>query len=122
VPNCTVSKASYVYNLQARKNFSDAPKMRHANLTENTNGQLDRGMNRAGLAVTRWISVKVAASPDKTNTKGGEDDFISSQRVRVLIRRLCRRLPPAIDIGEYDAVVIWCEVFIQFITAARLEN
>jgi hypothetical protein len=31
-------------------------------------------------------------------------------------------LPPAIDLCEYDAVVIWCEVFIQFITAARLEN
>jgi hypothetical protein len=51
VPNRTVSKASYGYDLQARKNFSDAPKMRHANLTENTNGQLDGGMNRAGLAV-----------------------------------------------------------------------
>ena len=31
-------------------------------------------------------------------------------------------LPPAIDLDEYDAVVIWCEVLIQFITAARLEN
>jgi hypothetical protein len=51
VPKRTVSKASYGYDLQARKNFSDAPKMRHANLIENTNGQLDRGMNRAGLAV-----------------------------------------------------------------------
>jgi hypothetical protein len=64
VPNHTVSKASYGYNLQARKNFSDAPKMRHANLTENTNGQLDRDMNRAVLAVMRWISVKATASPD----------------------------------------------------------
>ena len=26
------------------------------------------------------------------------------------------------DLGEYDAVVIWCEAFKQFITAARLEN
>jgi len=31
-------------------------------------------------------------------------------------------LPPAIDLGEYDAVVIWCEAFKQFITAAQLEN
>ena len=31
-------------------------------------------------------------------------------------------LPPAIDLGEYDAVVIWCEAFKQFITAGRLEN
>ena len=31
-------------------------------------------------------------------------------------------LPLAIDIDEYDAVVIWCEAFKQFITAARLEN
>ena len=31
-------------------------------------------------------------------------------------------LPPAIDLGEYDVVVIWCEAFKQFITAARLEN
>jgi hypothetical protein len=31
-------------------------------------------------------------------------------------------LPPAIDLDEYDAVVIWCEAFKQFITAARLEN
>ena len=31
-------------------------------------------------------------------------------------------LPPAIDLGEYDAVVIWCEACKQFITAARLEN
>ena len=26
------------------------------------------------------------------------------------------------DLGEYDAVVIWCEASKQFITAARLEN
>jgi hypothetical protein len=51
VPKRTVSKASYGYDLQARKNFSDAPKMGHANLTENTNSHLDRGMNKAGLAV-----------------------------------------------------------------------
>ncbi len=31
-------------------------------------------------------------------------------------------LPPAIDLDEYDAVVICCEAFKQFITAARLEN
>ena len=31
-------------------------------------------------------------------------------------------LPQAIDLDEYDAVVIWCEAFKQFITAARLEN
>ena len=31
-------------------------------------------------------------------------------------------LTPAIDLDEYDAVVIWCEAFKQFITAARLEN
>ena len=31
-------------------------------------------------------------------------------------------LPPAIDLGDYDAVVIWYEAFKQFITAARLEN
>ena len=31
-------------------------------------------------------------------------------------------LPPAMDLDEYDAVVIWCEAFKQFITAARLEN
>ena len=31
-------------------------------------------------------------------------------------------LPPANDLDEYDAVVIWCEAFKQFITAARLEN
>jgi hypothetical protein len=51
MPKRTVSKASYGYDLQARKNFSDAPKMGHANLTENTNSQLDRGLNKAGLAV-----------------------------------------------------------------------
>ena len=31
-------------------------------------------------------------------------------------------LPPAIDLDEYDAAVIWCEPLKQFITAARLEN
>ena len=31
-------------------------------------------------------------------------------------------LPPAIALGEYDAVVIWCEASKQFITAVRLEN
>ena len=31
-------------------------------------------------------------------------------------------LPPAIDLVEYDAVVMWCEASKQFITAARLEN
>ena len=31
-------------------------------------------------------------------------------------------LPPAIDLDEYDVVVIWCEAFKQFITAALLEN
>ena len=30
--------------------------------------------------------------------------------------------PPAIDLDEYDAVVIWREAFKQFISAARLEN
>jgi hypothetical protein len=28
-------------------------------------------------------------------------------------------LPPAIDIGAYDTVVIWCERFSMFITAAK---
>ena len=31
-------------------------------------------------------------------------------------------LRPAIDLDEYDTVVIWCEAFKQYITAARLEN
>ena len=31
-------------------------------------------------------------------------------------------LTPAIDLDEYDAVVIWCEAFKQSIAAARLEN
>ena len=31
-------------------------------------------------------------------------------------------LPSAIDLDEYDAVVIWRETFEQFITVARLEN
>jgi hypothetical protein len=31
-------------------------------------------------------------------------------------------LTSAIDLDEYDALVIWCEAFKQFITAARLEN
>ena len=31
-------------------------------------------------------------------------------------------LPSAIDLDDYDAVVIWCEAFKQFITATRLEN
>ena len=30
--------------------------------------------------------------------------------------------PPATDLDEYYAVVIWCEAFKQFINAARLEN
>jgi hypothetical protein len=51
VPKRTVSKASYGYDLQARKNFSDAPKMRHVSLTENAISQFDRGLNRAGLAI-----------------------------------------------------------------------
>jgi hypothetical protein len=82
VPKRPVSKASYGYDLQARKNFSDPSKMGHANLTENTNSQLDRGMNKAGLAVMLWIVVKSAPSPDKANIKGGEDDVMSSRRHR----------------------------------------
>ena len=31
-------------------------------------------------------------------------------------------LPADIDSNAFDAVVIWCEAFGQFITAARLEN
>ena len=31
-------------------------------------------------------------------------------------------LPPANDLDEYDAVVIWREAFKQFFTVARLEN
>ena len=31
-------------------------------------------------------------------------------------------LPPDIDLDDYDSVVIWCEAFKQFITAARLES
>ena len=31
-------------------------------------------------------------------------------------------LTPAIDLDEYDAVVIWCAAFKPFIPAARLEN
>ena len=30
-------------------------------------------------------------------------------------------LPPAVDPSEYQAVVIWCESFAQFITAARYQ-
>ncbi|WP_443645619.1 hypothetical protein [Candidatus Ponderosibacter sp. Uisw_141_02] len=82
VPKRTVIKASYGYDLQARKNFSDAPKMGHANLTENTNSHLDRGMNKAGLAVMLRIGVKSAPSPDKANIKGGKDDVMSSRRHR----------------------------------------
>jgi hypothetical protein len=82
VPKRTVSKASYGYDLHARKNSSDAPKMEHANLTENTNSQLDKGMDKAGLAVMLWIGVKSAPSPDKANIKGGEDDVMSSRRHR----------------------------------------
>ncbi|MDC1407488.1 hypothetical protein N8524_04085 [Candidatus Puniceispirillum sp.] len=51
-------------------------------MTENTNTQLDRGMNKAGLAVMLWISVESAPSPDKANIKGGEDDVVSSRRHR----------------------------------------
>lgn len=28
-------------------------------------------------------------------------------------------VPPGIDPGQYSAVIIWCETFGQFITAAR---
>jgi len=34
MPKRTVSKASYGYDLQARKNFSDEPEIEHANLIE----------------------------------------------------------------------------------------
>ena len=45
----TVSKASYGYYLQARKNFYDGLETGDANLTENANGQLDRGLNMVWL-------------------------------------------------------------------------
>jgi len=51
MPKRTFSKASYGYDLQARKNFSYEPEMGHANLIENAKGQFDSSMNRAGLAV-----------------------------------------------------------------------
>jgi hypothetical protein len=51
MPKRTASKASYGYDLQARKNFSDEPEMGRPNLIENAKGQFDRGMNRTGLAV-----------------------------------------------------------------------
>jgi hypothetical protein len=51
MPKHTVLKPSYGYGLQARKNFSDEPEMRHATLTENARGKLNMGMNKAGLAV-----------------------------------------------------------------------
>jgi len=31
-------------------------------------------------------------------------------------------LPPGLDLDDYQVVVIWCEAFQQFITAAKLEN
>jgi hypothetical protein len=31
-------------------------------------------------------------------------------------------LPPGLDFDDYQAVVICCEAFQQFITAAKLEN
>ena len=31
-------------------------------------------------------------------------------------------LPPGLDLDDYQALVIWCEAFQQFITAAKLEN
>jgi len=49
MPKRTVSKASYGYDLQARKNFYDGLETGGANLTENANGQLDRGLNMVWL-------------------------------------------------------------------------
>ena len=37
-------------------------------------------------------------------------------------RNFALDLPAGIDLDAYGAVVIWCEAFGQFITAARLEN
>jgi len=31
-------------------------------------------------------------------------------------------LLPGLDLDDYQAVVIWCEAFQQFITAAKLES
>ena len=31
-------------------------------------------------------------------------------------------LPPGLDLDDCQAVVVWCEAFQQFITAAKLEN
>ena len=31
-------------------------------------------------------------------------------------------LPLGLDLDDYQAVVIWCEAFQQFITVAKLEN
>ena len=30
-------------------------------------------------------------------------------------------IPASIDPGEYSAVIVWCETFSQFITAARYQ-
>ena len=59
------------------------------------------------------------------------DDGVGSLAIKAESRRIgavktfenfALDLPPANDLDEYDAVVLGCEAFKQFITAARLEN
>lgn len=65
---------------------------------------------------------KLYLSPEFVET---EDDFrrLKSRMVRVgdvkTFDNFSVALPPGVDIAQYSAVIVWCETFSQFITAAR---
>jgi Electron transfer DM13 len=65
---------------------------------------------------------KLYLSPEFVET---EDDFarVKGQSVRVgdvkSFENFIVAVPPSVDVSRYSAVIVWCETFSQFITAAK---
>ncbi len=80
-----------------------------------------------------WLDGKISPGPDYRLYL--VDDYVDTGADFLAIKAQTRQvgpikaftnfsldLPADIDGNAFDAVVIWCEAFGQFITAARLEN
>ena len=79
-----------------------------------------------------WLDGKVAPGPDyrlyltpKYAETGPEFQTIKAQSMQIVpieaFENFSLDLPDGVDVTNYQAVLIWCEAFGQFITAAELQ-
>ena len=78
-----------------------------------------------------WLDGRVSPGPDyrlylTPSLATDEDSFlrIKAQSVQIgeikAFSNFSLEVPPGITVGDYPAVLIWCEAFGEFITAAEL--